>query len=172
MRYVSCMPISKWKVSNHARVKLTLTLCCVASKGHGIKSLGDITITASAGKQQHCGCPWSEPITICLHPNKRDQSSSYKVLCWIVDILCRERGRRRDGGHLTSWRLSLGCRCLHVSADFSGALCNLLKCFLYSMHKILVSRRHWMRQCALCVLQGAVYMRNIRCFLFDVPIYL
>lgn len=57
VRYVSCMPISKWKVSNHARVKLTLSLCCVASKGHGIESLGDITITASAGKQQHCGCP-------------------------------------------------------------------------------------------------------------------
>lgn len=56
VRYVSCMPVSKWKVSNHARVKLTLSLCCVASKGHGIESLGDDTITATAGKQQHCRC--------------------------------------------------------------------------------------------------------------------
>ncbi|KAF3688624.1 hypothetical protein EXN66_Car004296 [Channa argus] len=50
------MLISKWTVCNHARVKLNLSLCCVASKGHGIESLGDITITASAGKQQYCGC--------------------------------------------------------------------------------------------------------------------
>lgn len=48
VRYVLYMPISKWKVSNHAHVKLTFSLCCVASKGHGIESLGDDTITATA----------------------------------------------------------------------------------------------------------------------------
>lgn len=29
VRYVSCMPVSKWKVSNHARVKLTCARCAV-----------------------------------------------------------------------------------------------------------------------------------------------
>ena len=39
VRYVSCMPISKWKVSNHAHVKLTYHCAVLHLKGMALNHL-------------------------------------------------------------------------------------------------------------------------------------
>lgn len=152
--------IKMGKVRNHARVKLTPSLCCVASKGHGVESLGDITITAAAGKtaalrmsvkraDQHLFTSKWERERYREGERERDRSSSYKVLCWIMDP---SEGRKRVVSLSTSWCLPLDCDACMSLQTFPGALCNLLKrrtvlharlfvFFLMSCHACLSTRQ-------------------------------
>lgn len=55
-KFVSCIPVPKWKSVIMLVRRSLWSPRRVDSKGHGVESLGHLTNTASAGSQQRCGC--------------------------------------------------------------------------------------------------------------------
>lgn len=139
--YASCMPVSNGKsLKSCSHEAHFYKLCCDASKGHGIGSLGDNTITAAAAWAAALQMSVKQAVHhLFTSKNKREeQSSYYKVLCWVADPLQGERERScgsREakglgwGGHLPSWRKPPGLEAW-MSAVISGALCSLLISYL------------------------------------------
>lgn len=176
---------SRWDMSHACRyqngkslimlVWSSLYHCAVLHlKGMALNHLVITQLQQMLRKQQHCRCPWSKYITICLHPSERDQSSSYKVLCWVVDPLWGRETREEKGGRGGSPNfLALTTR-LQMLACLQSFLVHCATCWNVICTPCIRfewSRRRLIRQAVLCVLKGAAFTCNKQCFLFDITIY-
>lgn len=163
---------------------LSWSVCCIEKevgggwgRGHGIGSPGDIAITSVCwGDGSDAGAPWSVYMAICF-TSKRGSSSLPPIRCfwWVVDPL-QGGGEQRSASLLGAHHSAAdGCTSLQFFCCcfgfFFNALCKLLKCYRYSMHKVLIIALSADRTACALRPPGSV-CAIIDVFLFDVPIYI